>query len=98
MKTNLSNSRQFKILWKFLAKHSPEVEARGNEELLPEQKAALALLASGKCDRAAREKLIPLLKCNKHALTFLAEQIKLIRPERSGGDGAHRSKARRRNS
>jgi hypothetical protein len=98
MKTNISNSRQFKILWEFFAKHSPEVEARGNLELIPEQKAALALLASGKCDRAAREKLIPLLKSNKHALTFLAEQIKLNRPARSGGDGAHRNKGRRRNS
>jgi hypothetical protein len=98
MKTNISNSRQFKILWQFFARHSPEVEARANKELLPEQKAALALLASGKCDRAAREKLIPLLKSNKHALTFLAEQIKLNRPVRSGGVGARRSKARRSNS
>jgi hypothetical protein len=96
MKTNISNSRQFKILWKFFAKHSPEVEARGSEELLPEQKAALTLLASGKSDRAAREKLIPFLKSNKHALTFLAEQIKLSRPSRSIVTRAHRPKTPRR--
>ena len=94
MKTNLSNSRQFKILWNFFAKYCPEVEARGNDELLPEQKAALTLLASGKCDRAAREKLIPFLKSNRHALAFLAEQIKLNRPPRSGADAARRSKVR----
>jgi hypothetical protein len=80
MKTKFENSRQFKILWKFFAKHFPEVEARENNELSPEQKAALAALASGKCGRAAREKLIPFLKSNKDALTFLAEQIKLSRP------------------
>jgi hypothetical protein len=89
MKTNIPNSRQFKILWKFFAKHSPEVEARGSEELLPEQKSALALLAFGKSDRAAREKLIPFLKSNKHALKFLAEQVKLSRPGRSIVTRAH---------
>ena len=97
MKTNMTNSRQSKILWKFFAKYSPEVEARGSEELLPEQKAALARLAAGQSDRAEREKLIPFLKSNKHALAFLAEQIKLSRPGRSIVTGAHRSKARRRN-
>jgi hypothetical protein len=96
MKTNITNARQFKILWKFFAEHSPEVEARGSEELLLEQKAALTLLASGKSDPVVREKLIPLLKGNKHALTFLAEQIKLSRPGRSIVTKAHRGKARPR--
>jgi hypothetical protein len=94
MKTNVTPSQQFKILWKFFAKHYPEVAARGTEELLPEQKAALAQLASGTCDRAAREKLIPLLKSNRHALTFLAKQIKLSRP--SIARGANQGPARRR--
>jgi len=97
MKTNIPTSRQFKILWKFFAKHSPEVEARGSDELLPEQKSALAELATGQSDRAAREKLIPFLKSNKHALTFLADQIKLSRPGRSMVTGVDQTKARRRN-
>jgi hypothetical protein len=90
MKTNITNGRQFKILWNFFARHSPEVEARGSEELLPEQKAALARLASGQSDRAEREKLIPFLRSNKHALKFLAEQIKLSRPGRSSVARARR--------
>ena len=98
MKTNMTNSREFKILWKFFAGHSPEIEARGSEELLPEQKTGIARLASGQSDRAEREKLIPLLKSNKHALAFLAEQIKRSRPGRSLVTGAHRSKARRKKS
>jgi hypothetical protein len=97
MKANMTNSRQFQILWKFFVKHFPEVEARGSEELLPEQKTALTRLACGQCDRAEREKLIPFLKSNKNALTFLAEQIKLSRPSRSIITGADRSKARRSN-
>ena len=93
----MTNARQFKILWNFFEKHSPEVEARGSEELLPEQKAALARLASGQSDPAEREKLIPFLKSNKYALTFLAEQIKLSRPGRSIASRAHRTRAQRKN-
>jgi hypothetical protein len=96
MKTNIANSRQFTILWKFFRNHLPEVEARGSEELLPEEKDALVLLASGKSDREARQKLIPILKSNKHALTFLAEQIKLSRPARSIVARAGGARARRK--
>jgi len=80
MKTNLTQSEQFKILWKFFAKHGAEVEARGSDELLSDQKAALAQLASGNADKAAQVKLIPLLIGNRNALTYLGEQIKLLRP------------------
>jgi hypothetical protein len=47
---------------------------------LPDQKTALAQLASGNADKAARVKLIPLLRSNKYALAYLGEQIKLLRP------------------
>jgi hypothetical protein len=80
MKTNLPQSEQFKILWKFFVKHGAEIEARSSDELLPEQKAALILLASGKVDGEARTKLIPLLRSNRKALALLGEQIKLMRP------------------
>jgi hypothetical protein len=97
MKTNIAKSREFKILWGFFANHLPEVEARGSEELLPEEKDALVLLASGKSNRAEREKLIPFLRSNKRALTFLAEQIKLSRPARSVVTRARGAKGRRGN-
>jgi hypothetical protein len=97
MKTNIESSREFKILWKFFANHFPEVEARGSEELLPEEKDALMLLASGKSNRAERVKLVPLLRSNKHALTFLAEQIKLSGPARSVVTRAQGTKTRRGN-
>lgn len=80
MKANLTPSEQFKILWKFFTNQAPEVEARGAEELLPDQKIALAQLASGKADHAARMRLIPLLRSNRQALAYLGEQIKHIRP------------------
>jgi hypothetical protein len=80
MKTNLTQSEQFKILWDFFAKHGAEVEGHGSDEMLPDQKAAIALLASGKADNATRKKLLPLLRSNKHALAYLGDQIKLIRP------------------
>jgi hypothetical protein len=80
MKTNLTQSEQFKILWDFFAKHGAEVEAHGSHEMLPDQKAALAHLASGKADPAEREKLLPLLRSNKNALAYLGDQIKLSRP------------------
>jgi hypothetical protein len=80
MKANLSRSDQFKIVWQFLAKHSPEVEAHSSEELSPEQKLALIRLASGKTDHTARVNLLSLLVNNRNALSFLAEQIKIARP------------------
>jgi hypothetical protein len=80
MKTNLTPSEQFKILWEFFAKHDAEVEGRCSDELLPEQKTALTQLASGKADNAARVKLIPLLRSNRNALAYLGEQMKLLRP------------------
>jgi hypothetical protein len=97
MRTNITNAREFKILWNFFEKHSPEVEARGSGGLLPEKKAALARLASGQSDRAEREELIPFLKSNRYALTFLAEQIKSLRPGQSIIPGPDRTKARRKN-
>jgi hypothetical protein len=97
MRTNRTNAREFNILWNFFERHSPEVEARGSEELMAEEKAALTRLASGQSNLAEREKLIPLLKSNKHALTFLAEQIKSVRPGRSVIPGVHLTKARRKN-
>jgi hypothetical protein len=80
MKANLTPSEQFKTLWQFFAEHPAEVEARGAEDLSPEQKIALAELASGKADHAARMQLIPLLRSNRQALAYLGEQIKLMRP------------------
>jgi hypothetical protein len=80
MKTNLTQSEEFKIVWEFFARHATQVEARGSEELLPEQKIALAALASGKADNQARTNLIPLLRSNRNALSFLADQIKVARP------------------
>jgi hypothetical protein len=80
MKANLSRSDQFKIIWQFLARHSSEVEARGSEELSPDQKLALTRLASGKTDHTTRMNLLSLLVSNKIALSFLAEQIKIARP------------------
>jgi hypothetical protein len=47
---------------------------------LPEQKAALTQLASGKADNGTRVKLIPLLRSNRNALAYLGEQMKLLRP------------------
>jgi hypothetical protein len=80
MKTNLSESEQFKILWEFFALHGAEVEARGSEELSADQKASLTQLASGKADNAARAELVPLLRSNRNALAYLGEQMKLLRP------------------
>lgn len=80
MKTNPTQAEEFKIVWEFFARHSVEVEGRVSEELLPEQKIALALLASGKADNDTRTNLIPLLRRNRNALNFLAEQIKIARP------------------
>jgi len=80
MKTNLTPSEQFKILWEFFAKHDAEVEGRSSDELLPEQKTALTQLASGKADNGTRVKLIPLLRSNRNALAYLGEQMKLLRP------------------
>jgi hypothetical protein len=94
MKTNLTASEQFKILWGFFARYGAEVQAR-SEELLPEQKAALAHLASGKANDAAREQLISLLVRNKNALNFLGEQIKLQRPGAVTGLSQARSRASR---
>jgi hypothetical protein len=90
----MSHSRQFKALWEFFARYYPEVEARRSEDLSPAQKTALTNLASGKSDPAAREKLIPFLRSNRHALTFLADQIKLSRPGRLLASGPYRSQAR----
>ena len=84
MKTKLTQSEQFKILWDFIARHGGEVEARGSEELSPDQKASLRHLASGKAEDAARVELIPLLRSNKNALAFLGEQMKVLRPGFSG--------------
>jgi hypothetical protein len=95
MKTNLTQSEQFKILWEFFAKHSAEVGARGSDELSPEQKATLAQLASGKADTAVRVKLIPLLRSNRNALTYLGEQIKLMRPGAGKNPRSARSSALR---
>jgi hypothetical protein len=76
MKANLTSpSEEFKALWQFLAEHAVEVEPRGAEELSAEQKIALAELASGRADHAARMQLIPLLRSNRQALAYLAEQI-----------------------
>jgi hypothetical protein len=80
MKTNLSQSEQFKILWKFFVNHGAEIGARSSDELLPDQKVALTLMASGKIGSDERSKLIPLLRSNRRALTFLSEQIKIFRP------------------
>jgi hypothetical protein len=80
MKTNLTPSEQFKVLWEFFAKHEAEVEGRSSDELLPEQKAALTQMASGKAGNTARVKLIPLLRSNRNALVYLGEQMKLLRP------------------
>jgi hypothetical protein len=80
MKTNLTPLEQFRVLWEFVLKQSPEVEAHGSDELLPDQLAALVELASGKANHKARLELIPLLRSNRKALYFLGEQIKLRRP------------------
>lgn len=79
MKTSLTQSQQFKILWEFFSKHGAEVEGRSSEELLPEQKVALSQLALGRADEATRAKLIALLRSNRNALAFLADRIKLAR-------------------
>jgi hypothetical protein len=84
MKTKLTQSEQFKILWDFFAQHGEEVEARGSEELSPDQKASLRHLASGKAGDAARIELIPLLRSNRNALAYLGEQMKLLRPGFAG--------------
>jgi hypothetical protein len=94
MKTNLTQSEQFKILWGFFARYGAEVQARG-EDLLPEQKAALADLASGKANDAARKQLIPLLIRNRNALSFLGEQIKLQRPGAASKLSSARNRASR---
>jgi hypothetical protein len=94
MKTNLTPSEQFKILWRFFARNGAEVEAR-SEELLPEQKAALAHFASGKANGGAREQLISLLIRNRNALSFLGEQIKLQRPGAVPGLSQAQSRASR---
>jgi hypothetical protein len=95
MKTNLTESEQFKVLWGFFTSYGTEVEARGSEELLPEQKAALVQLACGKADNATRDGLIPLLRSNRNALSFLGEQIKLKRPSAVPRPSRGRSRASR---
>jgi hypothetical protein len=93
MKTNLTQSEQFNILWGFFAKHGAEVEAHGSDQLSPEQKVALAQLASGEGDSAARSKLIPLLQGNRNALAYLGEQIKLTRPSANRKKSSARNRA-----
>ena len=95
MKTNFTHSKQFRALWEFFAKHGAEVEARETGELLPDQEAALAHLASGKADHAARMELIPLLRSNRKALAFLGQQIKLMRPSTNRKPRSGRSRASR---
>jgi hypothetical protein len=88
MKTEFTPPEQFKLLWNFIAQHGGEVEARGSEELSPDQKASLRHLASGKAENAARLELIPLLRSNRNALAYLGEQMKLLRPGFSGKSSA----------
>ena len=73
MKTNLTPSEQFRVLWEFVLKQSPEVKAHGSDELLPDQLAALVELASGKADHKARLELIPLLR-SRHTYHFGARR------------------------
>jgi hypothetical protein len=96
MQTNITQSEQFKILWGFFAKHGAEVEAHGSDELLPEQRSALAQLASGDADSPTRLKLIPLLQGNRNALAYLGEQIKIARPSASRKTRSARNRAPRR--
>jgi hypothetical protein len=93
MKTNITPPEQFKILWEFFTKHGAEVEGHGSDELLPDQKTALAQLASGKADNAARAQLISLLRSNKNALAYLGEQIKLRRPSATRKPPSRRSRS-----
>jgi len=93
MKTNITPPEQFKILWDFFTKHGAEVEGHGGDELLPDQKTALAQLASGNADNAARAELISLLRSNKNALAYLGEQIKLRRPSATRKSPSTRSRS-----
>ena len=74
---------KFRILSQFLEDHSTQVGGRVALRLSADEEQTLRKLAAGEVPKKSIEDLLPLLRDNSKAVTFLADQIKSRRKERS---------------